>query len=171
MEAGRKPGKLYRDRVMKSPYPSVVSAVYAIRYLKPQEVKVWMELIALANMTRYGDGTFNAKVNAIAKATGTSVRTAKGILQDLSEIGLIRRHRPGRTYFYEIDFNALETLCHVIHENGMIGMELRKIRGNANVLFIRNSEVMKACRMAGVEFHECGLLKEKVWNTAPVNTQ
>ena len=159
METGQKPGKLYRDKVTRSPYPSVVSMIYVIRYLKPQEVKVWMELIALANITKYEDGTFNAKVEAIARTTGASIRKIKGILQDLSAIGVIKRHRPGRVYFYEIDFNALDILCHVIQRND-IGMELRRLRGNASVLFIKNSEVADACKMAGVEYHECKLLKK-----------
>jgi hypothetical protein len=73
------------------------------------------------------------------------------------EIGFVKRYRK-KGYRYEISYSSITTLLNVLGLNPGCGRELRNIREQQNIDFIKNSEIRKACKAAGVEFTECDFL-------------
>ncbi len=126
-------------------------------YLKSSELLLWIEICRRANMTMFPDGSFVAEIKDMANSACIKERHAKDILTSLVEIGFIKRYRK-KLYRYEVSYSSIQNLLGVLDMNPGCGRELRIIRGQQNIDFIKNMEVMKACKEAGVVFTECDFL-------------
>lgn len=151
------PGKVYQEQMKHCGHSSVMIHPELLVYLKSSELLFWIEICRRANMTKFPDGTFIAEIGDMARSVCMKERHAKDMLSSLVEIGFVKRYRK-KWYRYEISYSSITTLLNVLDLNPGCGRELRNIREQQSIDFIKNSEIRNACKAAGVEFTECGFL-------------
>ena len=151
------PGKVYQEQMKHCGHSSVMIHPELLVYLKSSELLFWIEICRRANMTKFPDGTFIAEIGDMARSVCMKERHAKDMLSSLVEIGFVKRYRK-KGYRYEISYSSITTLLNVLDLNPGCGRELRNIREQQNIDFIKNSEIRNACKAAGVEFTECDFL-------------
>ena len=127
-------------------------------YLTPIESKVWMELNRRANMTVFEDGSFIVSLEEIGKMVGLKKRRLIDVMESLREIGFIKKYDHARKNRYMLNYSSTKILLGVLNINPTIGWELRNVRGQNHIDFIKNEEVMAACKASEVDFKRCNFL-------------